>query len=272
MRSRRLHAILSLAFLLLPLHAKAVDQTKIRQWNSVTLKDGTMRTWTGITRIHEEGFSYMTATGGGSVKFADLPEETQKEIGYTPPAPSTSNPQVPASVQDSVTASASAVATLDAAIKQNSLDQQNARAKIAQIRAEMANALAMNSQAGTKTYEQKILREENAIKLKSQQARILQEQKNSVNIQASAPQATGDAPLDAAARNAVQTKLALARLRIKKEEILLEILRTELNQTGSAEGYQNKLAYIERDISVRQAEVQAADAALQAARTAAQTR
>jgi hypothetical protein len=260
--------ILAFAFTL-PLVAE-VDQSKVKSWTSATTKDGTIHTWSKITRFTPEGFSYLSATGGGTLKYKDLPEAVQQEIGFDPASLSapTQAPGSPAAT-DATAPAQNPGAASDAAIKQNAVEQQQLRSDIAAIRAEMAKALAQNPNASDKTYQQNINRKEISLQLKQQQARILQAQKALAVIGAS-DKPTGDPSVDTAKANLSEAMRAVARLNVQKEQITLDMLSTTLNRTGSTQTYENKLAYINRDMPVRQAEVQAAQAQFQAAQARAQ--
>jgi len=248
-----------------------VDQAKIKDWKSVTLKDGTVREWTSITRFTETGFTFMTASGGGSVKYADMSEEMQKEIGFDPKVVSQSAAVSPGLASPTET-SAQAGAVYDQALKQNSADQQIIRSDIAQLRAEIAKSQALNPGASTSNMEARIARKEGEIKIKAQQARVIQEQKTASMIGANV-KPTGNPQIDAAVEKADEIKRAIAQKKIKKETILVQIIQAELQNPGSSiAGYQSEINYINRDIPVLEAELRAADAAVQAAKAAAQVR
>jgi hypothetical protein len=252
------------------IHAE-VDQAKIKEWKSVTLKDGTVREWTSITRFSETGFFFMTASGGGSVKYVDMSEEMQKEIGFDPKAVMQSSAASLGAVLPSGT-SAQAGAAYDQALKQNTADQQSIRSDIAQLRAEIAKSQALNPGASTSNIEARIARKEGEIKIKTQQTRVIQEQKTASMIGANI-QPTGNPQVDAAVSKADEIRRAIAQKKIKKETILVQIIQAELQNPGSSiAGYQSEINYINRDIPVLEAELRAADAAVQAARAAIQAR
>lgn len=251
-------------------HAE-VDQTKIKEWKSVILKDGTVREWTSITRFTETGFSFMTASGGGSVKYADMTEEMQKEIGFDPKA--VIQPMVENSgLVSTASASGQPGAVYDQALKQNSADQQTIRSDIAQLRAEIAKSQALNPAASTSNLEVRIARKEGEIKIKVQQARVIQEQK-SASIIGVNTQPTGNPQVDAAVAAVDEIKRRLAQKKIKKESIMVEMFQAELRNPGIlSSSFQTELGYIARDMPILEAEIRAAEAAVLAAKAAAQAR
>lgn len=248
-----------------------VNQAKIKEWKSVTLKDGTVREWTSITRFTETGFYFMTATGGGSVKYVDMSEEMQKDIGFDPKAVMQSSAVNPGAVSTSAIPAQTGDA-YDQALKQNTADQQLIRSDIAQLRAEIAKSQALNPGASISNIEARIVRKEGEIKIKTQQARVIQEQKAASMIGANV-QSTGNPQVDAAVAKADEIKRALSQKKIKKQTILLQIIQSEIQNPGSSTAsYQTEINYIDRDIPVLEAEIRAADAAVQAAKAAVQSR
>lgn len=265
------HKVAALLLISISIVHAEVDQEKIKELKSITLKDGTLREWTSINRFTETGFSYVTASGGGSIKYSDLPEEVQKEIGFDPKVVSQSAAVSPGSASPTVT-SAQAGSVYDQALKQNTADQQSIRSDIAQLRAEIARSRALNPSSSTSTLEIRIARKEGEIRIMIQQARVIQEQKKASLIGANVQQ-TGNPQVDGAVAKVDEINKAIAQKKIKKETILVQIIQAELqNQGNSIATYQKQINYIDRDLAVLEAEMKAAQAAAQAARAAVQAR
>lgn len=244
----------------------------VKNWKSVTMADGTTKSWEKVMHVYPWGFSFITDLGVGKIKFKDLPAWMQKDLGYTGAEETDQSSESKGSdskpsAQPQVNENAYKVAAFQNELNNKRYELERAKAEIAQYEVDKAQAV----QKGYADTEASLQR---SIDLKKAKVQIMEQEAKVAQLKVTAQQlldpsqafSTGNPQADQIQRALQRTRYETQWLNVEKETLRIDLIRytqqdnqSYIDQTNSRiQAYDNKIQLKQLDERKLQADLRAA--------------